>query len=409
MADFIVGSVVRDDDFWFRGDFISDLWGSLEKHNVVLVAPRRIGKTSVMYRLLDAPEEGWLVVHKNVEELRTPEEFLINLLDAVNEHQPDYFRQVLAGSWDFLKGLFSCIDSVEACEIKVALRRSEDLSKNWRLRLDELMERVYSSKRRSLFIIDEFPDMLNAMRAESREECAGFLHWFRKTREQSLRKNVRWLVGGSVNLIAALDRDNSVNLINDLKVEILEPFTEDEVWRFVTIMFDRYGVVYDQVVIPHMLELLGSPIPFFLQMLAEELYRHWKRQKRRLSSEDVTFIFQKVLLGETARDKLQHYRSRIDVHYPEEDRDSARRLLNHISLSENGVRRENLFHIFRKCESRRTSPRSGAALDNAFQHLLLYLQSDFYIGETDHGRYDFSSRLLKRWWCKYYGFEYANE
>ncbi len=409
MADFIVGSVVRDEDFWFRDEFISVLWNSLEKHNVLLVAPRRIGKTSVMYRLLDFPEDDWLVVHLNVEELRTPDEFLIDLLDAVNEHQPDYFRKAFAGSWSFLKRVLSRIESVEASEIKVALRKSEDLSKSWRTRLDELMESVYRSGERTLFIIDELPDMLNAMRAGSRDECAGFLHWFRKTREQSLRKYVRWLVGGSVNLIATLDRNNTVNLINDLKVENLEPFTEEEVKRFVSAMLERYEVAFDRTVIPRMLDLLGSPIPFFLQMLTEELYRHWKRRKSSLSSEDVTNIFQKVLLGETARDKLQHYRSRIDVHYPEEDKEPARRMLNHLSRSDNSVMRENLFHIFRQCESRRTSARSGADLDNAFQHLLLYLQSDFYIEGTAEGRYDFSSRLLKTWWRKYCGFEYAYE
>ncbi len=271
------------------------------------------------------------------------------------------------------------------------------------------MERVYRSGERTLFIIDELPDMLNAMRAGSGDERAGLLHWFRKTREQSLRKNVRWLVGGSVNLIAALDRNNTVNLINDLKVESLEPFTEDEVKRFVSAMLERYEVAFDRTVIPRMLDLLGSPIPFFLQMLTEELYRHWKRRKSSLSSEDVTNIFQKVLLGETARDKLQHYRSRIDVHYPEEDKEPARRMLNHLSRSDNSVMRENLFHIFRQCESRRTSARSGADLDNAFQHLLLYLQSDFYIEGTAEGRYDFSSRLLKTWWRKYCGFEYTYE
>ena len=102
------------------------------------------------------------------------------------------------------------------------------------------MDRVYRSGGRTLFIIDELPDMLNAMRAGSWDECADFLHWFRKTREESLRKNVRWLVGGSVNLIAALDRNKTVNLLNDLKTEILEPFTEDEVKRFVEDMFKTY-------------------------------------------------------------------------------------------------------------------------------------------------------------------------
>lgn len=153
-------------------------------------------------------------------------------------------------------------------------------------------------------------------------------------------------------------------------------------------------------------ELLGAAIPLFLQLLTEELYRHAKRHSRRLNAEDATTIFQKVLLGETARDKLQHFRSRIDIHYPEEDRDAVRRMLNHLSLCSDGVARVHLFRIFRQAEERRTAARSAGELESAFQRLLLYLQSDFYIEETTAGCYDFSSRLLKTWWKKYYGYEY---
>jgi len=405
LADFIVGSVVRDDDFWFRDDFVATLWASLNKHNVLLVAPRRIGKTSVMYRLLDNPVNEWLVIHLNVEECKTPEEFFIDLVDAVNEHQPDYFSHFLLSGWGYLKGLFNRVESVEAYELKVRIRKSEDLNISWKSRLDELMDRVYKSKQRMLFIVDELPDMLSAMRSHSLEDQTSFLHWFRKTREQSLKESVRWLVGGSVNLIAALDRHKIVNLVNDLKVEVLHPFDEAEVRAFIQGMFKRYSVIYDEEVIPRILDLLGSPIPFFLQMLTEELYRHWKKKKATLSVDDVNTVFNKTLLGETARDKLQHYRSRLDIHYPEEDREAARRILNHLSLTENGATRDVLLHIFKQAEEQRTGARLGGALDDAFQRLMLYLQSDFYVNDSGNGRYDFSSRLLKTWWRKYYGYE----
>jgi uncharacterized protein len=405
MADFIVGSVVRDEDFWFREDFIATLWKSLNKHNVLLVAPRRIGKTSVMYQLLDHPRDEWLVVHLNVEECKTPEQFFIDLVDAVNEHQPEYFSRLLVGSWEYLKGLFSRVESIEAYDIKIKLRNSEDLGKSWKSRLDELMARVYRSGKRVLFIIDELPDMLNAMRLTEKDSCTAFLHWFRNTREQSLKENVRWLVGGSVNLVAALDRHNNVNLINDLKVEILQPFDEKEVSDFVQGMFKSYSVTYEEKVIPYILDLIGSPIPFFIQMLTEELYRHWKKKKTPLSVDDVNTVFNKTLLGDTARDKLQHYRSRLDVHYPEEDREAARRILNHLSQTDAGAKREVLFQLFRQIEERRTDARQAGALDDSFQRLMLYLQSDFYVNDIGNGQYDFSSRLLKTWWRKYYGYE----
>ena len=129
MADFIVGSVVRYEDFWFRDSFIEDLWESIKKHNVLLLAPRRIGKTSVMYRMLDDPKDDWLVIHLNVEELKTPDEFFITLVDAINEHQPQYLKKVLMGTGDFLEGVFSKIESIEVSELKFALRKSEDLKK----------------------------------------------------------------------------------------------------------------------------------------------------------------------------------------------------------------------------------------------------------------------------------------
>ncbi len=59
MDDFIVGSPARDDDFCFREEFLDDLWDSLKKHNILLLAPRRTGKTSVMYRMLDRPKDTW--------------------------------------------------------------------------------------------------------------------------------------------------------------------------------------------------------------------------------------------------------------------------------------------------------------------------------------------------------------
>ena len=70
--DFIAGSPAREGDFFFREAFIDDLWESLRKEHVLIRAPRRMGKTSVMLRLQDEPRDGRLVVFLNVEEINTP-------------------------------------------------------------------------------------------------------------------------------------------------------------------------------------------------------------------------------------------------------------------------------------------------------------------------------------------------
>jgi hypothetical protein len=251
--------------------------------------------------------------------------------------------------------------------------------------------------------------MLNGILDHSEEEYETFLHWFRNIRIKSLETDVRWLVGGSVNLTASLDQQGKVKLINDLKVEPLDPFSKDEVNKFVTDMLLKHKVIFDDSVAPQVWELLGEPIPFFLQMLTQEIYRKWKRNRSEtITADAVTEVFNKALLGEMARDKLQHYRTRIDTHYHEDERDAVCYLLSKLSISDNGISRGSLLNFYRQVKEKKTIKLEEYALNQAFQRLLLYLQSDFYIEEKENGSFDFASRLLKIWWKKYYGYEYGD-
>jgi hypothetical protein len=229
-------------------------------------------------------------------------------------------------------------------------------------------------------------------------------------RQESLNGKVRWLVGGSVNLTAILSAQGKIKLVNDLKVEPLAPFTKEEVEQYVKRMFEIKGVLFDNTVLPRIIELLGCPIPLFLQMLTQEIYRLWKRNPDiTVTDEIVSEVFHKTLLGEMARDKLLHYRSRIALYYPEGEREAALYLLNKISISQGGMPLNTLFMLYRKIEDTKTTHRTGEGLNQAFQNLMMHLQSDFYIESTENGNFDFASPLLKTWWKKYYGFENSKE
>ena len=95
--EFVVGGPALNQDFLYREDSIEDLWDSLHKNNVLLIASRRMGKTSVMFHLLDQPRHGYQAVHLNVEPLATPEAFFIHLIDAMQAHQPALLRRLAQG------------------------------------------------------------------------------------------------------------------------------------------------------------------------------------------------------------------------------------------------------------------------------------------------------------------------
>jgi hypothetical protein len=407
-VDFIVGGVARDDDFFFHKAFLEDLIDSLRTDHVLLIAPRRTGKTSIMFKLLDNPPAGRLVIHLNVEELNTPAEFFIALLDAIHEHQPDFLRDYLADSWDVFQKFGNRLEEVSFLDFKIKLKKSADWEKDWRELAEQLMERLVKSNQSILFIIDELPDLLISMQEQS-ADLKAFLHSFRKMRQTSKNNHIRWLVGGSVNIRGTLEEAGYINLINDFRVEVLPPFSEKDVTEFVETMFQQKDITYSDEVIPAIHYMLGVPIALFLQLLTQELYRFWRRvQPDQLTAQHVEQVFNQALLGEAAHDKLQHYHSRIRLHYSQPDQAAAYQLLNILSQSgDDGIKQTTLFQHYAQLEAKQSTPKTGIVLKQAFKTLLVKLQSDFYIQPSDDGTLNFNSHLLKLWWLKHWAYDDA--
>ncbi len=405
-ADFVVGGVARNDDYYFHREFIGDIWDSLRKDNVLLLAPRRTGKTSIMYYMLDNPENGHKVIHLNVEDLERPAEFFLSLIDAINEHQPEYLKK-LSTSWSLFKKMGSRLEEIDFLEFKIKLRQTTDWEECWKELAQQLFEKITVIDEPVLFIIDELPDMLSAMAEYSLGELKTFLHLFRKMRIDSQNKGkIRWLLGGSVNIRGTLDGLGLLKSINDLKTESLPIIQEHEVIDFVGMMLTSREVQYDESLIPKICSLLGDPIPYFLQLFTQELYRYWRREKPDLlTARHAEIVFRHALLGEAAHDKLQHYYTRIQIYYPHEEQEAAYSLLDALALSDDGVSEQGLFNQYQRQQSTQSRQQSVRQMQQAFKRLLLRLESDFYIREQENGYCDFNSFLLKTWWCKNWAYD----
>ena len=65
----ITGAPVVDTDLYGRGYELDRLWEALERgEHVLMLAPRRVGKTSLMLALQRAPRDGWDAVYVDVED-----------------------------------------------------------------------------------------------------------------------------------------------------------------------------------------------------------------------------------------------------------------------------------------------------------------------------------------------------
>ena len=405
IPEFYTGAPVDPVDLKFRGAFLEELWQTLCTQHVVLTAPRRTGKTSVMDHLRDQSEHGFSVISINVQDLTHPADFFQALLDAFHDAHPDFLRDQVAKGWGLVSDILRKVDEIDVGGFKLALRRSDpEWNKNWRQHGDRLLAQARGTGRPILFIVDEFPDMLLNLARENEPLLRMFLAWFRtqRLRPAPARDPIRWLVGGSVNLGGTLDSLGLVDLINDLEDIPLPPLTDEDVEAFLNDMLGGRGVPFDEGVAPRLVARLGRPIPLFMQMATQDLYRLWKRERRKIVASDVDAVFEAMIVSSGARTRLQHFHSRIRQYYGNTYGSIAHSLLGQISVSEKGLGRKILLQ-----ETERLLADLGLELPTherrqLFNRIMLDLENDFYVEEVEPGVYDFAGGVLKLWWRKYH-------
>ena len=403
--EFYTGAPVDPMDLRFREAFLAELWQTLSTGHVVLTVPRRTGKTSVMDYLRDHPENGFSVVSINVQDLTHPADFFQVLLDGFHDAHPDFVRNQLAAGWGLVSGVLGKVDEIGVGGFKLRLRQSDpDWRTNWRQHGDTFLAQARKTDARILFIIDEFPDMLLNLSRDDEGLLREFLAWFRTQRQNPApaRDSIRWLVGGSVNLAGTLDSLGMVDLINDLEDVSLPPLTDGDIETFVKEMLSGRGVLFDDDIPQRLIARLGRPIPLFMQMATQDLYRLWKREQRKIVAADVDAVFDAMVVGSAAHTQLKHFQSRINQYYVDPKHSIAHALLGQISVSESGLRRATLLQETERLLTERGVTPPAHERRQIFNQLLIDLENDFYIVEGEEGSYDFASGVLKSWWRKYY-------
>src|SRR5216117_3381058 len=90
----LVGQIPEPDELYGRTDFIDHLWKLLEGNNVLLLAPRRFGKSGVMRHILLKPQADFLPLSFELEDVDSPEEFVWRVTKELLAH--DNVRKLLS-------------------------------------------------------------------------------------------------------------------------------------------------------------------------------------------------------------------------------------------------------------------------------------------------------------------------
>ena len=399
----IVGAIVTDENFFDRFADLEQLRDAAVRQNVLLLAPRRVGKSSLLHRLREDLETGkdtFHAIYLSVEGVRDE-------LDFVRE----LFREVEARSTRADRGLrrikrfFMRAEEIEiASAIKLKLASAEPST--WQDHADELGALLARLEGHWFYLLDEVPVfVLRLLEGDAEGKRArAFLEWFRALRQrlslarapsqQALRHH--WVLAGSIGLDTVAARYGLSATINDLATRRLGPFATSDAQDFLRALSKAEGVPLSEEVIGQVLDRVGWLIPFHLQLVFAKLREAYDRAPAQARAEpgaaDVDRAIDALLHD---RKEFDGWRERRALELGAADARAAFEILRLCAADPAGARKSTL-------EAALGDPTFGDRDERRLRFLLDALETDGYLVEHE-GRHRFQSPLLREFWLRRYG------
>jgi uncharacterized protein len=384
----IVGNPVGGNNFFPRLKIENQIYRRLSsKNNIFMSAPRRVGKTSIMYHLRDNPREGFAFLYINTEEISSTEEFFQLLLTELLNSEA---VKTLIKSSEKTKSIFaSVLENVKKIKFfEVELELNYKAETTYQAEFQSLVNKIEDEDLTIVLMIDEFPTTIeNISNIHGLNEAIRFLQINRKIR-QVPTPTVTFIYTGSIGLPILVKKMNVPELVNDLNTVEVPELTGDEAKKLAQNLLEGENIAFDDEVIPYVIERVQWLMPFFVQLLIQELITVYEEKEDTLNKSDVDEAYKKI----ANRRNLIHfasYKSRLADAFPEEEnQEKANYILTHIAENEL-LSFDELFP-----EGKKTK-----AENQEIQYIIDTLEFDGYISNLE-GKYRFNSPILRDWWLK---------
>lgn len=376
----IIGPPVEGDNFCGRSKELTRANLLLNKgHSLLISAPRRIGKSSFAKHLIaDKMEKGWKCVYIDLEETTNEDGFLKLIIEHFEKNH--VWKQITEGMAQGVNTLLEKIKSVSIGPVEfdlTSIKKDVDLYKS----LKELIRH----DEETLIAVDELTLFLGALlRSQDGKDRVSFiLNWLRSLRQVSGTK-VRWLFcssAGLKNFTASLNLTYTINDLLDFK---LDELTREEAHDLLKGLCEDKEFEMTEEMITYALEKLHWNILFFIQLLFAKLDDGYDGA---ISKEDIEAAYNELC----SENSLKSWSERLDE-YREMEK-PARKILNALSESKNGLKRDTLLNKLMTGKD----PALAEEMDLTLSKVLDMLENDGYLLRKDNLR-TFRSPLLRDFW-----------
>jgi uncharacterized protein len=384
-----IGKTATGENFYLRNDIVTEIYEALEEgQNLLLSAPRRVGKTSIIQYIKDNPTNEYYCVYVDTEDVSDSQMFFKVLLKAIFDvENKSRFQSVILKAGKTIKGFLSNIDNVDIGGfLKVDFN---DSKLDYYEKFKAFLENVDLDGRKILLMIDEFPVTIEHIRDEQGEQAArNFLKQNRSIRQNpKLSQKINFVYTGSIGLLGVVKKLEATADINDIQTYKLRPLHLKDALRLAQNLLQSYQIEVSEGVLKYLLqEKIEWLIPFHIQLAIKEIRDLYRIEAKKIDKSFIDKAFNELILNGSIY--LEHYHGRLSQVFNRNELALVHEIL--IKLADKQAITElELYDLAVKHH-----------LENSFKNILLTLEYDGYIVDLGDRKWRFYSPILKKWWSR---------
>jgi len=288
MNPFSYGTVVKEPYFFNRHDELKRIVETLKGgNNLVLYAPRRYGKTSLVIKAIQELENaGYYCIYFDFMTVYSRESFIESFSKTILARKSQWKKALQAFS-TFVKGLKPSLTfnengnpefSIDIIESKVSDTTLEAVI--------DLPEKLADKKQPTIIVMDEFQEIqkLNGNNFENLLRSKIQHH-----------EHVNYLFMGSrTHLLNDMFTNKNRPFYNSAQTMSIGPLPYKETVEFLINRFSISDIILDESGAEYLIEKAGN-IPYYIQLLASEVWQYSVRTTTTITSKIIDTCYDKIL------------------------------------------------------------------------------------------------------------------
>jgi len=376
----IIGNTATGEYYYQRPLIEASIWEEINKGNHVLIAaPRRVGKSSVMQAMLDSHPENTQCIFENIQGIKSEEayyqrfyELLIKCLNRFGKGK----------NWleTFVKGI--TIEEITTGGIKFGDKKDFDFAEG----INRVLTEIRKNKIRVVLLLDELPEVLFNLHKQNRNaEASHILNHLRELRQNpEIRGYLSLVLAGSVGIQHVMKViEGRINDLNDFNPVPFEPLTREEARQYVSWATSGATVQYEPGQVEYLLDRVGHYIPFFINLMLDEINKTALKVKNVAISADTIDAATIAIVKNS--DHFKEWKNRLSDYFASTEQAFLQEVLVCIA-HENRISQQRLYDFAVKHQ-----------LQNTYMELVQGLEHDGYIFEQDD-EFVFISPFLQAFW-----------